>query len=336
MKNTVKRIISFVLAAVMLFSAAIFADAAGRQYGDVNYDGEISSEDARLALRGSVGLETLVGDDFKAADVDGDGELTSADARYILRWSVGLDGGDVTEAEKQFGEMLYAVSHPKLNTYPEMFAHWPLNQFQKWCCYYTIHESFRPALEKCGYSQKRIDELAPTNYSKEALSKALVNGIHAPEWAAWLANPSVRFYVPSLLMDYYYSHPDIARVYNFYDYYDDVVNARMYYADKDDIKAYYPHVGDVLFMSNKTMTYSYGHPTIDHTAQIMKITGTDKNGYPTFLCTEGSIIENYEGDNIGKVRERTYHFNPEIGTWEFDYNPVVIVLTAARFDFSKK
>ncbi|MBR2413916.1 MAG: hypothetical protein IKB13_05400 [Clostridia bacterium] len=58
---------------------------------DADGDGKISAADARLALRASVGLETLNGIFFKAADADGDGALKAGDARTILRKSVGLD-----------------------------------------------------------------------------------------------------------------------------------------------------------------------------------------------------------------------------------------------------
>ena len=62
--------------------------------GDVDGDGKLSSADARLALRASVGLEpdiTAGSAAYNAADADGDGEVTSADARLILRASVGLE-----------------------------------------------------------------------------------------------------------------------------------------------------------------------------------------------------------------------------------------------------
>lgn len=54
--------------------------------GDADGDGKITSADARLILRASVGLETV---DTERADVDGDGKITSADAREVLRRSVG-------------------------------------------------------------------------------------------------------------------------------------------------------------------------------------------------------------------------------------------------------
>lgn len=61
--------------------------------GDVDGDGEISSADARLALRRSVMLEDYPEDSaaYSACDADRDGEVTSADARLILRASVGLE-----------------------------------------------------------------------------------------------------------------------------------------------------------------------------------------------------------------------------------------------------
>ena len=61
--------------------------------GDVDGDGEISSGDARLALRASVQLEKYEAGSakFLAADVDGNGEIEASDARTILRVSVKLE-----------------------------------------------------------------------------------------------------------------------------------------------------------------------------------------------------------------------------------------------------
>lgn len=55
--------------------------------GDADGDGKITSADARLILRASVGLENIPLD---VADFDGDGKITSADARDVMRESVGL------------------------------------------------------------------------------------------------------------------------------------------------------------------------------------------------------------------------------------------------------
>ena len=66
---------------------------AQRKPGDVNGDGKVGSDDARLALRRSVGLETFAegSAEYRAADVNADGKVGSDDARLILRASVGLE-----------------------------------------------------------------------------------------------------------------------------------------------------------------------------------------------------------------------------------------------------
>ena len=58
--------------------------------GDVNGDGQIFANDARLALRASARLEVLDARALLAADYNGDGELIAADARAILRVSAKL------------------------------------------------------------------------------------------------------------------------------------------------------------------------------------------------------------------------------------------------------
>lgn len=58
--------------------------------GDVNGDGDILANDARLALRASAKLEPLDETQFLAADVDGDGKILAGDARQILRYSAKL------------------------------------------------------------------------------------------------------------------------------------------------------------------------------------------------------------------------------------------------------
>lgn len=58
--------------------------------GDVNGDGDVLANDARLALRASAKLETLTETQKKAADVDGSGDVLANDARQILRFSAKL------------------------------------------------------------------------------------------------------------------------------------------------------------------------------------------------------------------------------------------------------
>ena len=88
-----KKLLSIVLTVSLLLSAALLtpAFAAPVMRGDVDGDGRISSADARLALRGSVGLETLTADFITRADVDKNGKVESSDARTILRAAVNLD-----------------------------------------------------------------------------------------------------------------------------------------------------------------------------------------------------------------------------------------------------
>ncbi|MBR0508656.1 MAG: dockerin type I repeat-containing protein, partial [Clostridia bacterium] len=61
--------------------------------GDVNHDGAIGADDARLALRRSVDLEDYAEDspEFLACDVNGDKTVGADDARLILRASVDLE-----------------------------------------------------------------------------------------------------------------------------------------------------------------------------------------------------------------------------------------------------
>lgn len=60
------------------------------KYGDVNGDGNVLANDARLALRASAQLEKLEGDAAIAADVNQDGKILADDARQILRFSASL------------------------------------------------------------------------------------------------------------------------------------------------------------------------------------------------------------------------------------------------------
>lgn len=62
------------------------------QWGDVNFDGQVTAADARIALRHSVKLEEITGTAFHWGNVDlGSEEITAADARNILRMSVSLE-----------------------------------------------------------------------------------------------------------------------------------------------------------------------------------------------------------------------------------------------------
>lgn len=89
MKKSIKIFAAAACITALLFQLAAFGSAK-TIYGDANGDGAISAEDARIALRVSVGLDEA-GDNFERIDVDADHEISSADARLILRFAVGLE-----------------------------------------------------------------------------------------------------------------------------------------------------------------------------------------------------------------------------------------------------
>ncbi len=59
--------------------------------GDVDFDGIVTSSDARLVLRNAVKLEVFTDEQILLADTDNSGDITAADARSILRASVAID-----------------------------------------------------------------------------------------------------------------------------------------------------------------------------------------------------------------------------------------------------
>lgn len=81
-----KKIICVVLAlAIAAAVAAVNAGAASYSLGDVNMDGFVRADDARLALRASADLAPLLATQFSLADVNSDGRVKADDAREILR-----------------------------------------------------------------------------------------------------------------------------------------------------------------------------------------------------------------------------------------------------------
>lgn len=63
-------------------------------HGDVDLNGTIDAEDARLALRAAAKLENLDQYSKLAADLNGDGNVTADEARKILRVAAELDSFD--------------------------------------------------------------------------------------------------------------------------------------------------------------------------------------------------------------------------------------------------
>lgn len=84
-----KKAVSLVLSAVMIFTIALSAAAAAR-IGDVTGDGKINSSDALLVLMAKVGMKNLNSSQKSVADVDGNGQINSSDALLILSYSIGL------------------------------------------------------------------------------------------------------------------------------------------------------------------------------------------------------------------------------------------------------
>ena len=53
-------------------------------------DGQLTSFDALVILRSSLGMVQLTVAEYKTADVDLDGDVNSSDALFVLRKSLGL------------------------------------------------------------------------------------------------------------------------------------------------------------------------------------------------------------------------------------------------------
>ena len=99
-KNSKKHIIivssillalALVITPISMLSFASANETPGSYYGDVNGDGYVKADDARLALRAAVRLDTLNDAKTKRADIDKDGKVTAGDARLILRTAIKLE-----------------------------------------------------------------------------------------------------------------------------------------------------------------------------------------------------------------------------------------------------
>ena len=86
------RLLSVLFLAVCLVATVIPSGAVDVTFksGDVNMDGYILANDARLTLRASANLEKLLKAQFSLADVNADGQVLADDARQILRFSAKL------------------------------------------------------------------------------------------------------------------------------------------------------------------------------------------------------------------------------------------------------
>lgn len=327
MKAKTKKVLSVFLVLISIFSLTAPAFAAtSYELGDVDRDGKVTVNDARTVLRVAVGLEMISAEGKKLADADSDGSVTVADARTILRMAVGLGSA--------FDAALYAQAHQYLRKgvddikeFDIVYANLLYKSASKWCCYYSINAVFRPALKKAGYSDAEIERVAPVYFDADRLQKIEEYNILFKNYGKkfGLLKNEFKVFVPSILMDYYYMHPEAGTVYTLRDFYDDLIEQKLY-TRSSNASQYVPKVGDMLFMSNKTRTYHEGIPTIDHTAQIIEVYSDG-----TFLCTEASIIDPADGpDSQPRVRERKYYYDAADGTYYYEKNSVVFVLTAVR------
>lgn len=87
MKKT-RLIFSFIFSFIFVFSLTLSAHAL---HGDVNNDEYIGIEDALITLRFATGIETPDEYQEHAADLDYDGEITTNDVRLIMRGAADMD-----------------------------------------------------------------------------------------------------------------------------------------------------------------------------------------------------------------------------------------------------
>lgn len=83
-----KKFISLVLVAVMVFSLSVVAFAA--KLGDVDGNGKVQAADALYVLQHAAGLRTLTAEQQKRADYNKDGKVSAIDARKVLQVVAGL------------------------------------------------------------------------------------------------------------------------------------------------------------------------------------------------------------------------------------------------------
>lgn len=92
-----KKIISIVLALVLICSVfCVNAFAAGR-IGDANGDGKLSALDARMILQHVAGVKTI--EDTSNLDINNDKKVSAVDARVILQVVAGIVEDPITEEQ---------------------------------------------------------------------------------------------------------------------------------------------------------------------------------------------------------------------------------------------
>ena len=104
-----KKILIWVLLAVMLFCSLISVFAADFKYGDITCDGSVNSKDAVLLAQYLAQWKVNISEEgLAAADVRKDGVINSKDAvllaQHLARWNVQLGDGSTPSTKPDTGE----------------------------------------------------------------------------------------------------------------------------------------------------------------------------------------------------------------------------------------
>ncbi len=95
-----KKLVSILLATVIMTSSVVMAFAKPIKKGDTNGDGKVSAIDARNILLVVVGKKTIEDKEIIYYDVNGTGHVTAIDARMVLRMTAGLEDEIIVEDGK--------------------------------------------------------------------------------------------------------------------------------------------------------------------------------------------------------------------------------------------
>lgn len=98
--DILKKIISILLATVIMTSSVVMAFAKPIKKGDTNGDGKVSAVDARNILLVVAGMKTIEDKEIIYYDVNGTGLVTAIDARMVLRMTAGLEDEIIVEDGK--------------------------------------------------------------------------------------------------------------------------------------------------------------------------------------------------------------------------------------------
>ncbi len=136
------KILSVFMSVLLIFSLCLTANATETDtpvtfhMGDVNLDGSITADDARLILRTAVGLDSITREAIVYGDCDFDSSIGASDARLTLRTAVGLeekqsysfeitDNKDASCSEEGFIKAKCAVTDKEVSITVKKLPHTP-------------------------------------------------------------------------------------------------------------------------------------------------------------------------------------------------------------------